>query len=111
MHATDDDPPESGGIVTYSIIQREGIRSHFTIDNVTGEITTATIFDRDEPSRQKEVYLTVRANDNGWPVLADICTFKITISDINDNPPQLDKLVSSQFILIFFLFKTFISEK
>ncbi|GJQ67761.1 hypothetical protein Trydic_g21076 [Trypoxylus dichotomus] len=92
VHAIDDDEPESGGIVTYSIIQREGVRSQFRINNETGEITTATVFDRDEPSRQKEVYLTVRANDNGWPVLADICTFKITIKDINDNPPQLDKL-------------------
>lgn len=99
MKAIDHDPPESGGIVTYSIIQREGIRSNFRINNVTGEITTATVFDRDEPARQKEVYLTVRANDNGWPVLADICTFKVTISDINDNPPQLDKLVSALMIL------------
>ncbi|KRT83191.1 Cadherin [Oryctes borbonicus] len=92
VHAVDEDDKESGGIVTYSIIQREGVRSQFRINNATGEITTATFFDRDEPSRQKEVYLTVRANDNGWPVLADICTFKITIKDINDNPPQLDKL-------------------
>lgn len=51
-------------------------------------------FDRDEPNREKEVYLTVRATDNGRPQLDDVCTFKVIIEDINDNPPVFDKVVS-----------------
>lgn len=38
-----------------------------------------------------QVYITVRATDNGRPQLDDVCTFKITIEDINDNPPVFDK--------------------
>jgi hypothetical protein len=54
-------------------------------------VTTNHVFDRDEPAREKEIYLTVRVTDNGRPVLEDICTFKVTIEDINDNPPVFDK--------------------
>jgi hypothetical protein len=52
------------------------------------------VFDRDEPTREKEVYLSVRATDNGQPTLDDTCTVKVTIEDINDNPPVFDKQVS-----------------
>lgn len=51
------------------------------------------IFDRDEPSREKEAYITVRASDNGQPQLDDACTIKIVIEDINDNQPVFDKVV------------------
>lgn len=72
---------------------REGERGKFSINATTGEIRTLHSFDRDEPSRNKEVYVTVQATDNGRPTLADICTFKITILDINDNAPIFDKVV------------------
>jgi hypothetical protein len=52
------------------------------------------MFDRDEPTREKEVYLTVRATDNGRPQLDDACTVKVVIEDINDNSPVFDKVVS-----------------
>lgn len=93
MNATDVDDTEKGGLVTYSIVQRDGDRNHFKIDSRTGEIQTATTFDRDEPSRQKEMYVTVQAIDNGRPPLADVCTFKVTITDINDNAPTFDTQV------------------
>lgn len=51
------------------------------------------VFDRDEPAREKETYITVRASDNGQPHLDDVCTFKVVIEDINDNPPVFDKVV------------------
>lgn len=53
------------------------------------------IFDHDEPSREKEAYITVRASDNGQPQLDDACTIKILIEDINDNQPVFDKVVST----------------
>ncbi|KAH1023183.1 hypothetical protein HUJ04_012437 [Dendroctonus ponderosae] len=91
VKAEDGDPPNAGGTVTYKIVKRDGGKDYFTIDNSTGEVRTNTPFDRDEPFRQKEMYVTVQATDNGRPPLSDICTFKVTITDINDNSPQLDQ--------------------
>ncbi|XP_056645235.1 DE-cadherin [Diorhabda sublineata] len=92
VEAHDEDPKDAGGIITYSLIHRDGERVLFEINNRTGELTTIQGFDRDEPVRQKELYVTVQAVDNGRPPLADVCTFTVTITDINDNAPQLDKL-------------------
>ncbi|XP_066158590.1 DE-cadherin [Euwallacea fornicatus] len=91
VKANDDDPPNAGGTVTYKIVKRDGGKDYFIIDNSTGQVRTNTPFDRDEPFRQKEMYVTVQATDNGRPPLSDICTFKVTITDINDNIPQLDQ--------------------
>lgn len=93
VHAEDSDPVDSGGTVTYEIVKSPGERNYFAIDNRTGSITTVLPFDRDEPSRQKEIYLTVQATDNGRPPLADICTIKVTVTDINDNVPSFDQQV------------------
>lgn len=89
--AVDNDPKESGGTVSYEIITED--RKYFNVNSTTGIITTNAVFDRDEPSRQKQLYVTVRATDNGRPVLADVCTFKVTIDDINDNDPVFDQTV------------------
>lgn len=94
MSADDDDPADAGGTVTYKIVKRDGQRAYFNIENNTGIITTTQPFDRDEPTRQKELYLTIQATDNGLPPLADICTIKVTVTDINDNTPSFDSFVS-----------------
>ncbi|KAB0801471.1 hypothetical protein PPYR_05825 [Photinus pyralis] len=91
VHAIDKDPKDAGGTVTYKIVLGDGVRKNFDVDEHTGEITTNSVFDRDEPSRQKELYISVIATDNGRPLLADICTFKVTIEDINDNDPVFDQ--------------------
>uniref|UniRef100_A0A182TYL7 Cadherin domain-containing protein n=1 Tax=Anopheles melas TaxID=34690 RepID=A0A182TYL7_9DIPT len=87
--ASDPDPRQT---IEYSFVTTPGERARFRIDKSTGDITTAHIFDRDEPIREKEIYITVRATDNGRPRLDDVCTFKVTILDINDNPPVFDKV-------------------
>lgn len=69
------------------------------INNETGRIVTRQVFDRDEPTRQKELYVTVKATDNGRPTLADVCTFKVIILDINDNQPAFDTAVSVYFFI------------
>ncbi|ETN59226.1 DE-cadherin [Anopheles darlingi] len=84
--------PDRRQTIEYSFVTTAGERARFRIDKSTGEITTAHIFDRDEPIREKEIYITVRATDNGRPRLDDVCTFKVTILDINDNPPVFDKV-------------------
>ncbi|EFN77871.1 DE-cadherin [Harpegnathos saltator] len=64
---------------------------------MTGVITTSVMFiDRDEPFKEKEFYLTVHASDNGRPQLDDLCTFKVTVNDINDNEPVFDKVAYTE---------------
>ncbi|XP_043497699.1 DE-cadherin isoform X1 [Polistes fuscatus] len=93
VHAEDQDPPDEGGTITYALVTAHNERLKFEINNKTGLIRTTQILDRDEPAREKEVYLTVLATDNGMPQLDDGCTFKVTIEDVNDNQPVFDKVV------------------
>ncbi|CAG9112803.1 unnamed protein product [Plutella xylostella] len=96
VHADDRNPPDMGGTVTYKFVSTAGEKERFHVDSETGRITTADIFDRDEPSREKEAYITVRASDNGQPQLDDACTIKIVIEDVNDNQPVFDKVSYSE---------------
>ncbi|XP_066595703.1 DE-cadherin isoform X2 [Prorops nasuta] len=96
VQAIDKDSPDDGGTITYSFVTAPGEKLKFEIDNRTGEITTTQMLDRDEPAREKEAYLTVLATDNGRPQLDDVCTFKVTIEDINDNSPVFDKVAYTE---------------
>ncbi|XP_057317879.1 DE-cadherin isoform X1 [Microplitis mediator] len=96
VHAEDRDPPDEGGTITYSFVTAPGEKLKFEINNVTGLIKTTQVLDRDEPAREKEAYLTVLATDNGRPQLDDVCTFKVTIEDVNDNAPVFDKVVYTE---------------
>lgn len=78
--------------IEYKFVLAPAERPRFRLDSKSGVITTQHTFDRDEPIREKEVYITVRATDNGYPKLDDVCTFKVTIEDVNDNPPVFDKV-------------------
>ncbi|XP_050595073.1 DE-cadherin isoform X1 [Bombus affinis] len=93
VHAEDRDHPDDGGTITYSFVTAPGEKLKFEINNRTGLIRTTQVLDRDEPAREKEAYLTVLATDNGKPQLDDVCTFKVTIEDVNDNGPVFDKVV------------------
>ncbi|XP_059477254.1 DE-cadherin isoform X2 [Neocloeon triangulifer] len=88
VQAQDRDPDDT---ITYTFIVSPGERQKFNINNKTGEITTRQVFDRDEPTREKEAFITVRATDNGKPPLDDVCVIKVTIEDTNDNKPVFDK--------------------
>ncbi|XP_029659182.1 DE-cadherin [Formica exsecta] len=96
VHAEDKDPPEEGGTITYSFVTAPDERLKFEINNKTGLIRTTQMLDRDEPAREKEAYLTVLATDNGRPQLDDVCTFKVTIEDVNDNSPVFDKVAYTE---------------
>ncbi|XP_076295603.1 DE-cadherin isoform X2 [Lasioglossum baleicum] len=96
VHAEDRDRPEDGGTITYSFLAAHGEKLKFKIDNRTGLITTTQMLDRDEPAREKEAYLTILATDNGKPQLDDVCTFKVTIEDVNDNAPVFDKVAYTE---------------
>ncbi|XP_055837872.1 DE-cadherin [Episyrphus balteatus] len=83
--------PDPGQTIKYSLTQSASERPKFHINSNTGVIVTAHTFDRDEPIHEKAVYVTVQATDDGRPPLDDVCTFKVTIEDINDNPPVFNK--------------------
>ncbi|CAG2162865.1 unnamed protein product, partial [Oppiella nova] len=62
----------------------------FLVDEVTGEIKTNKVFDR-EGDDGRFVSVTVKAVDRGSPPLEGVCSFKVEITDINDNPPLFDR--------------------
>lgn len=88
VEAEDPDPDQE---IKYSLVQSAAERPKFRINPTTGVIVTEHTFDRDEPIHEKAVYVTVQVTDNGRPPLDDVCTFKVTIEDINDNPPVFNK--------------------
>ncbi|ALC40498.1 shg [Drosophila busckii] len=88
VEAVDPDPNQE---ITYSIVQSAFDRPKFLINPQSGVIVTIHTFDRDEPIHEKFVFVTVQATDNGRPPLDDVCTFNVTIEDINDNPPVFNK--------------------
>ena len=51
------------------------------------------IFNRDEPDREKLVFVTVKATDRGRPALEDVCTLRVRIKDKNDNAPVFDRSI------------------
>lgn len=56
------------------------------------------MFDRDEPTRERQANILVKAVDNGKPQLESICMFTVVIEDINDNAPNFEKVVNYEII-------------
>ncbi|KAG0429701.1 hypothetical protein HPB47_023367 [Ixodes persulcatus] len=79
------------GQVRYSIVQQPNQKgTKFSVDELTGEIRTNKVFDR-EGDDGRFVSVTVKATDRGSPPLEGVCSFKVEITDINDNPPLFDR--------------------
>lgn len=90
VKATDNDKGHNGQ-VRYSIVQQHHQKgSKFTIDEIKGEIKTNKVFDREEDDG-RFVSVTVKAVDRGSPPLEGVCSFKVEITDANDNPPLFDR--------------------
>lgn len=86
-----DNDKGNNGKVRYSIVQQLNQKgSKFLIDEETGEIRTNRIFDR-EGEDGRFVSITVKAVDRGVPPLEGVCSFKVEITDANDNPPLFDR--------------------
>ena len=84
------------GKLNYQIITILALYLNFIVDISSLGVYTRLnfyfqIFNRDEPTREKKVYVTIKAQDNGIPQLEAICTLAVTINDINDNSPVFDK--------------------
>ncbi len=78
VKATDQDKGRNGQ-VRYSIVQQPNqIRTKFLVDEVTGEIKTNKVFDR-EGDDGRFVSVTVKAVDRGSSPLEGVCSFKVII--------------------------------
>uniref|UniRef100_T1DFT0 Putative cadherin n=1 Tax=Cupiennius salei TaxID=6928 RepID=T1DFT0_CUPSA len=90
VKAVDNDKGHNGQ-VRYSIVQQPNQKgTKFIVDEVTGDIRTNKVFDR-EGDDGRFVSVTVKATDRGNPPLEGVCSFKVEITDINDNPPLFDR--------------------
>uniref|UniRef100_A0A6G1SIF4 Neural-cadherin n=1 Tax=Aceria tosichella TaxID=561515 RepID=A0A6G1SIF4_9ACAR len=90
VKAIDNDKGHNGQ-VRYSIVQQHNQKgTKFIIDEITGEIKTNKVFDR-EGEDGRFVSVTVKAVDRGTPPLEGVCSFKVEITDVNDNPPLFDR--------------------
>lgn len=96
--AIDNDKGHNGQ-VRYSIVQQQhhSKGAKFTIDEISGDIRTNKIFDR-EGEDGRFVSITVKAVDRGVPPLEGVCSFKVEITDINDNPPLFDRQEYREYI-------------
>jgi hypothetical protein len=82
VKATDQDKGHNGQ-VRYSIVQQPNQKgTKFLVDEVTGEIKTNKVFDR-EGDDGRFVSVTVKAVDRGSPPLEGVCSFKVIIRSID----------------------------
>lgn len=76
VKATDQDKGHNGQ-VRYSIVQQPNQKgTKFVVDEITGEIKTNKVFDR-EGDDGRFVSVTVKAVDRGSPPLEGVCSFKV----------------------------------
>lgn len=77
------------GDITYSLFQDQGAYSKwFSIDSVTGIITTDSQLDYEKNPNPS---ITVVATDGGKPPLSSTAVVNIVLQDINDNEPVFER--------------------
>lgn len=84
VHATDSDLGENR-LVRYSFVDESTDAFELAADS--GIITLRAPLDRET---QAEHRLVVRARDRGNPPLSATATVRLTVADVNDNPPEFE---------------------
>jgi hypothetical protein len=87
--ANDRDSPGNNSLITYSIFS--GNDTIFSIHPENAAITTLLPLDREMISMET---LVVLAADGGSPSLSSQTTVRITILNVNDNPPHIENVTS-----------------
>ena len=80
----------SNGMVTYSLVESPWATDKlanniFTVDDITGAITTSKKLKLDVP--QVEYKFQVKASDQGIPTMESFTNVLVTVEDTNDSPP------------------------
>jgi len=80
----------AGGDITYAITDATPLDSisRFNISGRTGAITLTQSLDRESTSL---ITLRVMARDRGVPLLSSVVSVQISVSDVNDNPPEFSQ--------------------
>ena len=82
LSARDDDSGQNA-LLRYSLIDNASL-SHFTIDPITGNVTTLEGLDRETT---EEYILVITATDGGLLPLSGSTVLIVTVLDVNDNAP------------------------
>ncbi|XP_049865459.1 fat-like cadherin-related tumor suppressor homolog [Pectinophora gossypiella] len=85
VHATDADLGENR-LVRYSWVE-DNASGAFELSPDSGIITLRTALDREQ---QAEHRLVVRARDAGRPPRSATATVRLSVADVNDNPPEFE---------------------
>ena len=85
--ATDLDGGEAG-VIEYRIVSSIP-QLPFAIDNATGDIVITTELDRETVALYE--FVVSATNPLGAPPLTTMATVRVTLQDINDNPPQFSQ--------------------
>ncbi|XP_032512432.2 fat-like cadherin-related tumor suppressor homolog isoform X2 [Danaus plexippus] len=83
VHATDDDLGENR-LIRYSFVEPT---EAFELTADSGIITLRTALDRETRAEHR---LLVRASDAGQPPRSATSTVRLTVADVNDNPPEFE---------------------
>lgn len=99
MHATDADIGVNR-IVRYSFVDESSAAGLFELTPDSGIITLRAPLDRET---QAEHRLVIRARDGGDPPLSATATVRLTVADVNDNPPEFEFRTYRAQVWIWFL--------
>lgn len=90
MHATDPDLGENR-LITYSFVEEDeggaGDGGVFALDAASGVVSLRAPLDREAAPAH---LVTLRARDAGRPPRASTARLRLTVADVNDNPPEFE---------------------
>ncbi|KAJ0179077.1 hypothetical protein K1T71_004789 [Dendrolimus kikuchii] len=86
VHAVDADLGENRA-VRYSLEEEAGAEGVFALAPDSGIVTLRAPLDRETRAEHRAV---VRAHDGGHPPLSATATLRLTVADVNDNPPEFE---------------------
>jgi len=87
VRAVDLDTGPNGNVTYWLVKSTDQTVDLFDVEQHTGVVRTADVFDREAQIGVTDYRVTVKAEDMGTPRLAGFCTFRVRIGDRNDNPP------------------------